>query len=137
MDFLQRIEQSLTEVQSHMGGLEVQMQPIPGEVDVVQLTIEGRESLPIFLTRSDAQMLCICYLWTDAEVKPDQRQAMQTTMLDLNVAVPLSSFGRIQDKYVLFGALASHATPADIALEIVTLSDNSVDALDAMSDYLI
>jgi uncharacterized protein YjfI (DUF2170 family) len=82
-------------------------------------------------------MLCICYLWTDAEVDPAQRVALLEAMLDLNISIPLSGFGRIQDKYVLYGALACHATADDIALELVNLSDNAVDALDAMAEYLI
>ena len=47
-----------------MGGLQVQLQPIPGDVPVIQVSIEGREELPIFITSSDTQVLCMCYLWT-------------------------------------------------------------------------
>ncbi|MDQ5942857.1 MAG: uncharacterized protein QG572_1673 [Pseudomonadota bacterium] len=137
MDFNQRIELAATQVSARFSDAEVQLQPIPGEVDVVEISIEGRESLPIFITRSDSQMLCICYLWTDAEVDPAQRVALLEAMLDLNISIPLSGFGRIQDKYVLYGALACHATADDIALELVNLSDNAVDALDAMAEYLI
>lgn len=137
MDFNQRIELAAAQVSARFGDVEVQLQPIPGEVNVVEVTIEGRELLPIFITRSDSQMLCICYLWTDAEVNPAQRVALLEAMLDLNISIPLSAFGRIQDKYVLYGALACHATVEDITLELINLSDNAVDALDAMAEYLI
>lgn len=87
-----------------MGGLAVQLHPIPGPVPVIQVSIETREELPIFVTCSDSQILCMCYLWTDAEVLPARRTELLETLLDLNPSVPLSSFGRIGDRYVLFGA---------------------------------
>ena len=56
-----------------MGGAAVQLQPIAGDVPVVQVSIEGREELPIFITCSDSQLLCLCYLWTEADIRPDRR----------------------------------------------------------------
>ena len=120
-----------------MGGLQVQLQPIPGEVPVIQVSIEGREELPIFITSSDSQVLCMCYLWTDAEVHPERRTELLGTLLDLNPSVPLSSFGRIGDRYVLSGALSRDARVEDVAKDVAVLSDNALDALDALSDFLI
>ncbi len=119
-----------------MGGVMVQLQPIPGEVPVIQVSIEGREELPIFVTCSDTQSLCMCDLWAEAEVQPGRRMEMLETMLDLNPSVPLSSFGRVGDRYVLFGALARNARVEDVAQDIVALSDNALDALDALSEFL-
>ena len=119
-----------------MGGLSVQLQPIPGDVPVVQVSIEGRDELPIFLTCSDAQILCMCYLWADEEVLPQRRAELMETLLDLNPSVPLSSFGRIGDRTVLFGALGRDSHVDDVAREIAVLSDNALDALDALSEFL-
>jgi uncharacterized protein YjfI (DUF2170 family) len=119
-----------------MGGLSVHLQPIPGDVPVLQVSIEGREELPIFVTGSDSQVLCMCYLWRDAELLPARRTELLETMLDLNPAIPLSSFGRIGDRFVLFGALARDARVEDVATEVAVLSDNALDALDAMSEFL-
>lgn len=119
-----------------MGGLAVHLHPIPGPVPVVQVSIEGREELPIFVTCSDSQILCMCYLWTDDEVLPERRTELLETLLDLNPSVPLSSFGRIGQRYVLFGALALDARSEDIAQDISALSDNALDALDALSEFL-
>ena len=113
------------------------LEPISGEVPVVQVSIEGRQELPIFVTTSDAQLLCMCYLWADDEIRPEKRAELVQTLLDLNPSVPLSSFGRVGDRYVLFGALSRHARVQEIAEEIVVLSDNALDALDALSDFLI
>ena len=119
-----------------MGGVAVQLQPIPGELPVIQVCIEGREELPIFVTCSDTQILCMCYLWAEDEVRPERRTEMLETLLDLNPSVPLSSFGRVGDRYVLFGALARDARVEAVALDIVALSDNALDALEALSEFL-
>ena len=119
-----------------MGGVAVDLQPIPGDVPVVQISIEGRQELPIYLTNSDAQILCLCYLWSDDEVLPERRGELLETLLDLNPSVPLSSFGRVGKRFVLFGALARDAKVQDIAHDVAILSDNALDALDALSEFL-
>ena len=119
-----------------MGGLTVQLQPIPGHTPVVQVSIEGREELPIFITSSDMQVICICYLWTEEEVKPERRTELLESLLDLNPSVPLSSFGRVDGRYVLTGALGRNASVEDIAREVAVHSDNALDALDALSEFL-
>lgn len=119
-----------------MGGVAVDLQPIPGDVPVVQISIEGRQELPIYLTSSEAQILCLCYLWSDDEVLPERRGELLETLLDLNPSVPLSSFGRVGKRFVLFGALARDAKVQDIAHDVSILSDNALDALDALSEFL-
>jgi len=123
-------------IEARFAGVPVSLQPIPGEVPVVQVVIGGREELPIFITASPDQILCICYLWRDSEIRPDKRLELLEWMLDLSPAMPLSSFGRVEDRYVLFGALSSSARREDIADDIVALSDNALDALDALAEYL-
>lgn len=56
-----------------LNGLEYEFNPIPGEVEVVQVAFKDREELPIYLAQSESQMLCICYLWDDEEVISDKR----------------------------------------------------------------
>ena len=119
-----------------MGGVTVQLQPIPGQTPVIQVSIEGRDELPIFITSSDMQVICICYLWTEEEVKAERRTELLESLLDLNPSVPLSSFGRVDGRYVLTGALGRDAGVQDIAREVAVLSDNALDALDALSEFL-
>jgi uncharacterized protein YjfI (DUF2170 family) len=119
-----------------MGGVTVQLQPIPGQTPVIQVSIEGRDELPIFVTSSDMQIICICYLWTEADVKAERRTELLESLLDLNPSVPLSSFGRVDGRYVLTGALGRDARVEDIAREVAVLSDNALDALDALSEFL-
>jgi hypothetical protein len=61
---------------------------------------------------------------------------MLESMLDMNIPMPLSSFGRIGEWYAIFGALDQNSTAGSIIKELTVLSDNAIDALDAMSEYL-
>jgi uncharacterized protein YjfI (DUF2170 family) len=122
---------------ARLGGSPVSLQPIPGSVPVIQAVIGGREELPIFITASDDQILCICYLWSDAEIIPEKRLELLETLMDLNPAIPLSAFGRVEGRYVLFGALSRDARGDDIASDVAALSDNALDALEALAEYLL
>lgn len=121
---------------ARLGGASISLQPIPGSVPVIQVVIGGREELPIFITASEAQTLCICYLWTETEVRSETRTELLEALLDLNPSIPLSSFGRVNEHYVLFGALSADARVEDIAHDVAALSDNALDALDALAHYL-
>ena len=50
--------------------------PIPGEIDVLQVEVVGREEIPVFISISDNQILCIAYLWDESEVKEGQKSNM-------------------------------------------------------------
>ncbi|HIP76326.1 MAG TPA: DUF2170 family protein [Psychromonas hadalis] len=110
--------------------------PISGEIDVLQVEVIGREEIPVFISISDNQILCIAYLWDESEVKEGQKANMMEAMLEINIPMPLSSFAKVEDKYVVFGALSINSTLEDIELEVVTLSDNSLEVIDEMSNYL-
>ncbi len=118
-------------------GMTFDCQPISGEVDVLQITIIGREELPLFVSVTDDQILCITYLWGDEEVKPDCVAQMHESMLEMNIPMPLSSFSKIGDKYVVFGALAISSSFDDVEHELTVLSNNAMEVIDDMSDYLI
>ena len=117
-------------------GMDFDCQPISGEVDVLQITLLGREELPIFLSVTDDQILCISYLWGTDEVKTDCINTMHESMLEMNIPMPLSSFSKIGDKYVVFGALSINSTFEDIEHELAVLSNNAMEVIDDMSDYL-
>ena len=87
-------------------------------VPVMRISIEGLDELPVFVTASPSQVLCICYLWTEEEVKRERRADMLEAMMDLNMAIPLSNFGRIGGHYVLFGSRAHVASAESIASDV-------------------
>ena len=117
-------------------GFDFDNQIIPGEEEVLQISLTGREEIPVYLTLTDTQILCISYLWSESEIKPESKSELIEMMLDMNIPMPLSSFSRIGDQYAVFGALSTNSSIADIAHEIVTLSDNSLEAIEVMSEFL-
>ena len=117
-------------------GFDFDCTPINGEIDVLQVEIIGREEIPIFVSISDNQILCIAYLWGEDEVKQDKRINMMEAMLEMNIPMPLSSFAKVENKYVVFGALSINSSLQDIELEVVTLSDNSLEVINEMDSYL-
>ncbi|KPJ92954.1 MAG: hypothetical protein AMJ53_08375 [Gammaproteobacteria bacterium SG8_11] len=118
-------------------GLDFEYQLIKGDVDVAEVVIKEREELPIFLTIADEQILCICYLWGEDEIRQSTRLEMMQAMLEINIPMPLSSFAKIGDKYVVFGAMSLNSSAIDVALELSMLSENALDAIEAMSQYLL
>jgi len=118
-------------------GMSFDCQPISGEVDVLQISILGREELPIFVSVTEDQVLCISYLWGTEEVKSECLAQMHESMLEMSIPMPLSSFSKIGDKYVIFVALSISSSLADVEHELTVLSNNAVEVIDDMSDFLI
>lgn len=107
-----------------------------GEQEVLQVIVDGNDELPIFVTQTEEQLLCISYLFNEAEVKAELRHELNEALLKLNVPIPLSAFAKIEDQYAIFGALAVSSSFDEITHELVTLADNAIDALDAVTAYL-
>jgi len=118
-------------------GMVFDCQPITGEVDVLQITIIEREELPIFVSVTDDQILAITYLWGEDEVQAETRSAMQESMLEMSIPMPLSSFSKIGDKYVIFGALSISSSFSDIEHELTVLSNNALEVISDMSEFLV
>jgi hypothetical protein len=57
-------------------------------------------------------------------------------LLEMNVPLPLSSFGKIGDRYVVFGALAAGSTIEDVVTELEVLSDNTLEAIEVVGPFL-
>ena len=117
-------------------GYQLECQPIPGEIDVLQITVGDFEELPTYVSVTDTQILCVTYLFTEDEVKPESRSDMLEEMLELNIPIPLSSFAKIGDRYVIFGSLSNTSGIEDICLEIITLTENAVEAITVLEDFL-
>ena len=123
--------------QSSFEGYSFECEAIPGDVEVLQITVGDFHEIPCFLSVTETQILCIAYLWTEEEVNQDSRTEMLDKMLELNIPIPLSAFSKIGDRYVIFGALTIASTYEDICHEIVTLCENAVEAITVLEDYLI
>ena len=134
---IHKIAEFLNNQNDSVEGVEYDCQPISGEVDVLQVTIIDREELPVFISMADEQILCVTYLWGDNEVKADKITLMHRSMLEMNIPMPLSSFSKIANKYVIFGALSINSSFKDIEHEIVVLNNNAIEIIDDMSEFLI
>ena len=102
----------------------------------LEIIVEDRDEFPILLSADEEQTLCLTYLWDEAQVKPERRTELLATLLEMNVPLPLSSFGKVADRYVIFGALAATASTEDLVAEIETLSDNTLEVLEVVAPYL-
>ncbi len=110
--------------------------PIPGEIEVLRISVEDKEELPIFVSISEEQIICIAYLFKEKEIAESKLAEMNNMMLKTNIAMPLSSFAKIDEQYVIYGALSINSTLFDIIRELEALSSNAVEALEAMEAYL-
>ncbi len=104
--------------------------------DAIEVVVEDRDEFPIVVSTDDEQILCMTYLWDEGQVKPESRTNLLTALLEMNVPLPLSSFGKIGDRYVVFGALAAGSTIGDVVTELEALSDNTLEAIEVVSPYL-
>jgi len=114
-----------------------EVQIIPGEMDVLQVVVGDNEEFPVYVSATDTQILCITYLCAESEVRPEAKTQMLEAMLEMNIPIPLSAFSRIDDRYVLFGAVSTQARVTSVLGEIITLADNAIDGLSALEEYLI
>lgn len=123
-----------------MGSYEGQLlecQPIPGLSEVLQITVQDYEELPAFVSITDSQIMCITNLFLDEEVNPEARSLMLEEMLELNIPMPLSSFAKLDDRFVILGSMSINSSIEDICHEIIALTENAVEAIDALQDYLL
>ena len=117
-------------------GSQLSIEMFDGENTVACIKVEDREEFPIYMTVDEGQILCISYLFGDDQVEPDKRAAMAEAMLIMNVSIPLSAFSKIGDQYIMFGALSPKASIDELLHEIELLSDNVLEAIEAVEDYL-
>ena len=130
-DYAIRISQTRTPE-----GFTFDCQRITGEVDVLQVEINGMNGFPVFLTKTDNQILCIVYLWSEDEIKTEMRTQMLEMMLDTSISIPLSAYARVGNRFVLYGALSVNSNLDKVIEEIVTLNENAIDVVTAMEDFL-
>jgi uncharacterized protein YjfI (DUF2170 family) len=117
-------------------GFPFEVQPIPGDIEVLRITVEDREEFPIFVSTTQEQILCISYLFKENEVTESMLSEMNNAMLGTNISVPLSAFGKIGDQYIIYGSLSVNSSLSDVVHELEVLSGNTLEAIEAMSDFL-
>jgi len=117
-------------------GTSLSIEMFDGENTVACIKVEDCEEFPIYMTADEGQILCITYLFSEDEVDPSKRAELAEAMLLMNVMIPLSAFSKIGNQYIMFGALSPRASIDELLHEIELLSDNVLEAIATMSDYL-
>jgi uncharacterized protein YjfI (DUF2170 family) len=132
---LEQLMKDLTE-NKLSDGTSLSIEMFDGDNMVACIKVEDREEFPIYMTIDEGQILCITYLFGDDQVDPGKRAEMAEDMLMMNVSIPLSAFSKIGNQYIMFGALSPTSSIDELLHEIELLSDNVLEAIDAVSDYL-
>lgn len=109
---------------------------MPGEVDILQVVPEACADIPIYMSISKSQLLCIAHLFREQDVNLDKELEMLRVMVEMNIPMPLSSFGKTSDLYVVFGAMAADSSFDDVLFELKTLCDNAREAYRMMAPFL-
>lgn len=115
---------------------EMSVDQIADEFQMLKVEVRDRGEFPIYITVDGEQILCTTYLFRENEIKPEKRNELLESMLTMNLPMPLSSFGKVGDQYLIFGAMASTSTVDDVRTEVLTLSDNTLGAVEALQPYL-
>ena len=106
--------------------------------DVEMLTIvrEDVEEFLIIATSSETQLLFNVALFDAGQIKTGKAAELNQIMLELNMAMPLSSFAKTGAIYSIFGAMSVDSDASQIQEEVLVLSENIMDALEVCQDYL-
>ncbi len=134
MNVLQDLSKHLADCE--FKGYRFSCLPLHGEQEVLRVEVSGREEVPIFITVTETQILCISYLFSKQEILQEKETELNQFLLELNVPMPLSSFALVDNYYTIFGALARGSKTESITQELITLAGNSIDTLQALEDYI-
>ncbi len=112
------------------------VQPVPESDNILQVVFSDQEEFPINVTEAEGELICLVRLFSADEVAEGKNADMHEDMLSANLALPLSTFGKIGDDYVLFGALSAQSRMEMLLEELDALASNTLEALELVSGYL-
>nr|WP_253938268.1 YjfI family protein [Hahella sp. HN01] len=110
--------------------------PIRGEVEVLQVQVSELDALPIYVTATETQILCISYLFRKGELLESRLAELNESLLEMSLPMPLSAFAIVDDFYVIYGALSPLSILENVLKELVTLARNANDCFQAFEEYL-
>jgi uncharacterized protein YjfI (DUF2170 family) len=112
------------------------VEEMPGGIEVLHIAVQEEDALPIYLSVADRQILCVAHLFRSQDVAQGMEAPLHTKMLEMNIPMPLSSFGKIGDLYVVFGAVAPDVSLEGLVLELRMLHHNALQAWHSLEQYL-
>ena len=115
----------------------ITVEVVRGADDSIVATMNNFGDLPVVMSVGAEQILAQVLLWPVSEMKDPG--AFAETALRTHKLMPLSTFGIVrgpdgQDYYELFGALSASSKLENVVLELETLADNAIEAVEAYAD---
>ena len=130
-------EELCTSLAATFGAANVEQ--VPTADGALQVVLPELGDLSVTIALTDHQLFVSTPLVEAGQVR--ERAAFNEACLRLNPINPLSNLGLTtingRDTYIVFGELAPDATPAQLELEIRTLADNALDAIEVLKPYLV
>ena len=99
------------------------------EGKVLEIRVVDKEDFPAYLSISDDELLCVSYLFDQCDVVENRKSEMHERMLEFNISMPLSSFAKIGDRYLVYGSLSVNSKIELIVTELDYLVGNALEAL--------
>ena len=114
------------------------VEEIPTADGAVQVVLPELGDLALTIALTDHQLFVSTPLVDAAQVR--DRAAFDHACMRLNPINPLSNLGLTtineRDTYIVFGELAPDSSITQLELEIRTLGDNAIDAIEVLKPYL-
>lgn len=106
------------------------------EDGVLEVVCSNNDEFPIHIAKTEAQLLAVTPLFNVSEVQDGKTDELNTIMLQLSPAIPLSSIGLQEGNYILFGAMAVNTKFENIVHELEVQAENTLEVLDAIESLL-
>ncbi len=103
---------------------------------VIEVICSNNDEFPIHIAMTDTQLLSVTPLFNISEVKEGKIDELNSMLLQLSPAVPLSSIGLQEGNYILFGAMALNTMFENIVHELEVQAENTLDVLEAIEPLL-
>ncbi len=131
------IMQSLTQYLEQHEEYDINIDPLSASSDdVYQLVVNKLDEFPIAVSEADGELLCMVRIAHISEFKSDKIKELYELLLSSNLALPLSSFGLVDNVVYLFGALSSASAIELVVREIEMLHLNTIEALEILEELL-
>lgn len=115
-----------------------QVEDVPTADGAIQVTLPECGDLGITIALTDRQVFVSTPLVEAAQVA--DRAGFNEACLRLNPLNPLSNLGLTtingRDTYIVFGELSPDSSAEQIELEVRTLADNAIDAIETLQPFL-
>lgn len=103
---------------------------------VMEVICSNNDEFPIHVAMTDTQILSVTPLFHINEVQEDKRVELNTLLLQMSPAIPLSSIGLQEGNYILFGSMALNTSFENIVHELEVQAENTLEVLEAIEELL-